>query len=173
MVCRAGAKRQRSGPSLPKPAAASSRQPEADAEGSQVAASPRTCHIAITTKQMLTVTHSAADGPGLPSGRQPRGTMTSRACLGLRQGFVLEATDAAGARRVVQLADSVLGPCRNCPKSMLPQEDEPLGRHPAGGFVSELPEPLNVSRPARRGVGAEDFAPPETLKVRRQNCNCM
>jgi hypothetical protein len=41
-----------------------------------------------------------------------------------------------------------------------------LGRHPAGGFVSELPEPLNVSRPAQRGVGAEDFAPPETLKVR-------
>jgi hypothetical protein len=48
------------------------------------------------------------------------------------------------------------------------QEDEPLGRHPAGGFVSELPEPLNASRPAQRGVGAEDFAPPETLKVRQK-----
>lgn len=65
---------------------------------------------------------------------------------------------------------STCGCCVNPPPWIPPQEDEPLGRHPAGGFVSELPEPLNVARPSQRGVGAEDFAPPETLKVRWVNC---
>lgn len=45
------------------------------------------------------------------------------------------------------------------------QSEEPLGRHPAGGFVSPLPEPLNSSRPKQKRLGAADFAPMSTLKV--------
>jgi hypothetical protein len=188
----AGAKRQRSGPCAPngrKGSAAAGQQPEADAEDSQVgrglgrpsAPAMLRSQPCMTTRGYAVRGLSSFDGcaylqtcmmytrlhhNSCPVHLSP--LSVSLRCIFAGQGLgPLGRHPTGGFIQCCPLRRLV--PSGHFPiPFLLPaaQGEEPLGRHPDGGLITELPEPLNVSRPQQRGVGAEDYAPPETLKAR-------